>query len=88
MADLVLYETDDRVATLTLNRPERLNTIVPELIDAFDAAMQRAQDEPQVRVDPPARRGPRVLRRLRHRLGRGDDGPGAEPLGPDRRLPG
>ena len=38
MADPVLYETHDRVATLTLNRPERLNTIVPELIEAFDAA--------------------------------------------------
>ena len=46
----VLYETDDRVATLTLNRPERLNTITPELIEAFDAAMARAQDDAQVRV--------------------------------------
>ena len=55
-AQPVLYEADDRVATLTLNRPERLNTIVPELIEAFDEAMARAQDDPQVRVDPPARR--------------------------------
>ena len=43
----VLYETDDRVATLTLNRPERLNTITPELIEAFNAAMARAQDDPR-----------------------------------------
>ena len=48
MADLVLYETGDRVATLTLNRPDRLNTIVPELMDAFDAAMKRAIDDADV----------------------------------------
>ncbi len=46
----VLYETDERVATLTLNRPERLNTIVPELVDAFDEAMAKALADPEVRV--------------------------------------
>jgi enoyl-CoA hydratase/carnithine racemase len=46
----VLYQTADRVATLTLNRPDRLNTIVPELIDAFDAALARANADPEVRV--------------------------------------
>ena len=38
----VLYEAAERVATLTLNRPERLNTIVPALIDAFDEARTRS----------------------------------------------
>ena len=75
------------MATLTLDRPERRNTIIPELIDDFDAALARAQDDPEVRVDPPARRRARVLRGLRHRLGRGDDGGAeADALGPDRRL--
>src|SRR5688500_12485713 len=46
----VLYETDGAVATLTLNRPERLNTITPELIDAFDAALAQAQADRDVRV--------------------------------------
>jgi enoyl-CoA hydratase len=50
MADPVLYDTDDRVATLTLNRPERLNTIVPEMMEAFDAAMKRALDDGHIRV--------------------------------------
>ncbi len=49
-SDTVLYERDERVATLTLNRPERLNTIVPELIDAFDEAMTKAQADSDVRV--------------------------------------
>jgi enoyl-CoA hydratase len=44
----VLYEAADRVATLTLNRPERLNTIVPALIDAFDEALARANADPEV----------------------------------------
>ena len=33
MSETVLYEAADGVATLTLNRPDRLNTIGPELID-------------------------------------------------------
>ena len=49
-SDTVLYDRDERVATLTLNRPERLNTIVPELMDAFDEAMAKAQADPEVRV--------------------------------------
>ena len=38
----MLYERDGAVATLTLNRPERLNAIVPELIDDLEAALDRA----------------------------------------------
>jgi enoyl-CoA hydratase len=48
--DTVLYEAQGRVATLTLNRPDRLNTIVPEMMQAFDAAMQRALEDGDVRV--------------------------------------
>src|SRR3954447_12346653 len=50
MAQEVLYESGDGVATLTLNRPERLNTIVPALIDAFDEALARANGDPDVRA--------------------------------------
>jgi enoyl-CoA hydratase len=46
----VLYEAEGAVATLTLNRPQRLNTIVPELIRELNAALDRAQAEPEVRV--------------------------------------
>jgi enoyl-CoA hydratase len=41
----VLYEVSGRVATLTLNRPQRLNTITPSLIDDLRAALQVAQGD-------------------------------------------
>jgi len=47
-APAVLLDLTDGVATITLNRPERLNTIVPALIDAFDEALARAQGDPEV----------------------------------------
>jgi enoyl-CoA hydratase len=46
--DTVLYEVDGRVATLTLNRPERLNAIVPALIEDFEVALDRAQADDAV----------------------------------------
>jgi enoyl-CoA hydratase len=46
----VLYETADRVATLTLNRPERLNAITQELVDDLRAALQRAWDDDGIRA--------------------------------------
>jgi enoyl-CoA hydratase len=50
MGDTVRYEAEDGVATLTLNRPERLNAITPELIADFRAALARALDDREVRV--------------------------------------
>ena len=46
----MLYERDGAIATLTLNRPERLNAIVPELIDDLEAALDRAEEDVEVRV--------------------------------------
>jgi enoyl-CoA hydratase len=46
----VLYEAGDGVATLTLNRPERLNAITPELIADLRDALERAQREEAVRA--------------------------------------
>jgi enoyl-CoA hydratase len=46
----VLYERDGAVATLTLSRPERLNAIVPELIDDLEAALDRAEADDAIRV--------------------------------------
>ncbi len=47
---MVASETAEGVATLTLDRPERLNAIVPELAQEFSAALDRALADPAVRV--------------------------------------
>ena len=46
----MLYDTDGPVATMTLNRPERLNTIVPPMPDEFEAAVRDATLDPGVKV--------------------------------------
>jgi enoyl-CoA hydratase/carnithine racemase len=46
----VLYEVEDNIATVTLNRPERLNALSDELIVALYQAMQRADKDGEVRV--------------------------------------
>ena len=64
--ETVLYDVQDQILTITLNRPEKLNAfthgMLDELIDAFD----RADADDEVRGDHRHRRGPRVLRRRRH----------------------
>jgi enoyl-CoA hydratase len=40
--ETLIYDVDDRVATITLNRPEQLNTIVPPMPDELEAAVHRA----------------------------------------------
>jgi len=46
----VRYELDGAVATLTLDRPERLNAIVPELAGDLETALDRAEADDAVRV--------------------------------------
>ncbi|MCU0257831.1 MAG: crotonase/enoyl-CoA hydratase family protein [Solirubrobacteraceae bacterium] len=50
MPQAVLYETAEGVATLTLNRPERLNAITPELMGDLREQLVRAQDDDHVRA--------------------------------------
>jgi enoyl-CoA hydratase/carnithine racemase len=49
MSDL-LYEKKDHVATLTMNRPERMNAISVPMLAALDHALADADDDPEVRV--------------------------------------
>jgi enoyl-CoA hydratase len=44
------YEASERVATITLNRPEAANAQTLELLDELDGAWRRAADDPEVRV--------------------------------------
>jgi enoyl-CoA hydratase len=50
VGETVLYEAAEGVATLTLNRPERLNTIVPELIEDLRAGLERSWSDEAVRA--------------------------------------
>lgn len=46
----VLYERDGRIARITLNRPEVMNAIDDELPVELEAAVQRADHDPEVHV--------------------------------------
>ena len=46
----VLYEVSDAIATLTLNRPERLNTISGPMLARLTALLIKANEDPAVRV--------------------------------------
>ncbi len=47
---LVLKSIEDGILTLTVHRPEALNALNRNVIDALSAALEAAQDNPDVRV--------------------------------------
>ena len=49
MADL-LYEVKDKIATITLNRPDKLNAFTGEMIDAWQTSLASAQADENVNV--------------------------------------
>ena len=46
----ILYSTDDAIATISLNRPERLNTIVPPMPEEIAAAVDTANLANDIKV--------------------------------------
>jgi enoyl-CoA hydratase len=48
--ETLLYTTESPVATITLNRPDELNTIVPPMPDEVEAAVGLAERDPAVKV--------------------------------------
>ena len=48
--DDVLYEKDSHVATITLNRPEKLNALTPEMTVKLEGAVREANADDDVRV--------------------------------------
>ena len=48
--ETLLYKTDPPVATITLNRPEHLNTIVPPMPDEIETAIGLAERDPAIKV--------------------------------------
>jgi enoyl-CoA hydratase/carnithine racemase len=48
--ETLLYDVEDGIATVTLNRPDRLNTIVPPMPDELESAVGAAARDPDVKV--------------------------------------
>jgi enoyl-CoA hydratase/carnithine racemase len=49
-AETVLYAVEDEIATITLNRPERLNALIPDMVARYLAVLRQADQDPGVRV--------------------------------------
>ena len=49
-SDQVLYEVSDKIATITLNRPEKLNAMSQSLLDDLERAFDRAKDDSSAKV--------------------------------------
>lgn len=48
--ETLIYGVEDSIATITLNRPDRLNTIVPPMPEEIEASVQRASADEEVKV--------------------------------------
>jgi 2-(1,2-epoxy-1,2-dihydrophenyl)acetyl-CoA isomerase len=49
MADVVLYEVTNAVATVTINRPDRMNALTSEVLDRLPEALRRAAADREAR---------------------------------------
>lgn len=50
LSELVQYEVRGRVALITLNRPDRLNALVPGMGEVYADLLRRADEDPDVRA--------------------------------------
>ena len=50
MSDLLKYEIADGIATITLNRPDKLNAFTGEMLEEWLASLEDARTNPEVRV--------------------------------------
>jgi enoyl-CoA hydratase/isomerase-like protein len=46
----ILLETSDHIATITLNRPEKLNALIPALLEEFTQALEAINDDHDINV--------------------------------------
>ena len=44
--DELVYEVKDKIATITLNRPDKMNAFTGPMIDAWASSLQEAQRDP------------------------------------------
>ncbi len=64
---MLRIELRDRIAVLTLDRPERLNAIGSGTVDRLTGALTELRDNDDVRALVVGRGGPGLLGRGRHR---------------------
>ncbi|MFX1473817.1 MAG: enoyl-CoA hydratase/isomerase family protein [Promethearchaeota archaeon] len=50
MSDEVLYEVEDGVAIITINRPEKYNALNTDVVNAMRNFFQKAEEDPEVRA--------------------------------------
>jgi enoyl-CoA hydratase/carnithine racemase len=50
MTDQILYSAAEGIATITLNRPDRMNAMLPGMGELYADLLQRADADPEVRV--------------------------------------
>src|SRR5690348_5686916 len=48
--DHVLFAMQGHVATITLNRPDRLNALSPRMLEQLSEYLEHANEDPEVRV--------------------------------------
>jgi enoyl-CoA hydratase/carnithine racemase len=48
--EAVLYEVDEHIATITLNRPDRMNAFSNQMMAEWEDAIRRSQADPDVRA--------------------------------------
>jgi enoyl-CoA hydratase/carnithine racemase len=48
--DILLYDKKDKIVTITINRPEKMNTFSHELEEMFNEALQRFNNNDDARV--------------------------------------
>ena len=46
----ILFDTKDQVATITLNRPEKLNAFTGKMLQEFIDALRRVEEDDSLRV--------------------------------------
>ena len=81
MADeKVLYEVKDKIAWITLNRPESLNAVNRDMVKSIVGYCREAEEDPNVQVVIFKANGERaVLRRRRHQRSGAANAPAVEP---------
>jgi enoyl-CoA hydratase len=50
MSNEVLYEVEEGVATITINRPDKLNALNKTVVDMMRSFFQKAEEDPEVRA--------------------------------------